>query len=236
MKSFSTSCNRKVTVDKQIGDEQGCSVPFDGRVGRHHDFAHPLLANAADERVDRQVLRSDSFQGRNPSLENVISSVKNRRSFERQHILRLFDNADEILLATGIAANVAQITVGQVEATLTGANLLFDVGDGVSQIKRFPFRTGNDVIRQSLSRFATDPGEGSKLFDQPADGRSIRMRYLMYTLCHSSQVFRSSLVLGRNASGAVTATLHTESRQVLFEPHLRQRVSHSGEIQSTGHF
>ena len=54
---------------------------------------------------DAQLLRADAVEGRNGSVQHVIDAVVVPRLFDGGDVGRLFDHADEALVARGAACN-----------------------------------------------------------------------------------------------------------------------------------
>ena len=67
----------------------------------------------------------------------MINTVEVRRFFECHQIARLLDDADGGLVASGVAADRADglIGLGEVEADLAMADLLFGVADGLGKLE-----------------------------------------------------------------------------------------------------
>ena len=78
----------------------------------------------------------------------------------------LLDHTDRALVATLVAADLADGLVGEVEADLAEADLLLDLADRVGQSEPLFFIHAQNVERQPLSRAAADSRQLRELCDQ----------------------------------------------------------------------
>jgi hypothetical protein len=83
----------------------GGRFAFDGRVGRQDDLVD-AVADAREQALDLQVVRTDPLQRRQRAHQHVRTPL-NSRLFDRADILRFFDDADDAMIAAVAATEVA---------------------------------------------------------------------------------------------------------------------------------
>ena len=64
------------------------------------------VADAREQALDLQVVRADALQRRQRAHQHVIHALELARLLDRRHVLRLFDDADDLVVAI-VAAAVA---------------------------------------------------------------------------------------------------------------------------------
>ena len=107
----------------------------------------------------------------------MVGTVKRARRLKRGHITRLFDDADDFLIASGVAANRAQFLVSQIRALPAAMNRLLDVSNCVGELQGLCLRNGQNVVGQPLCRLAADSRQRGELLHQTTDRRSERMLF-----------------------------------------------------------
>jgi uncharacterized protein Yka (UPF0111/DUF47 family) len=81
-------------------------------------------------------------------------------------ILRLFDDADDVVVAVAVAAIRAGVGVGDVVAHRAVRHAFLDLAQRVGQAIGLLARGLEDVKRETLGAFGTYPGEVLEFFDE----------------------------------------------------------------------
>ena len=106
-------------------------------------------------------------------MQHVVQPVKLAAALDGDHIARLFDHADHLLVSSAIHANRAQIRVGDVvthRAELQGLlGLEHRLRDGFD----FFFSLREQVKREALSAFRAHAGQPREFADQLNQGVGI---------------------------------------------------------------
>jgi len=95
----------------------------------------------------------------------VIEPFVRARRFQGDQVSRLLDNAQNPPVTPGIAADFALVSLGQVEASFTVANVLLYIANGIGQCQGVGLGNSQKMIGQSLGALAADAGQFSQLID-----------------------------------------------------------------------
>src|SRR6202022_1230374 len=98
-----------------------------GRVGSQDHLFDRTLANALDQVLDLQLLRPDRAQRGERSVQHVVETGELPCRFDPEDSLRLFHHTDHRLIAVGIAAEYAKLTLADIVADAAQRELLFHV-------------------------------------------------------------------------------------------------------------
>src|SRR4029453_18003274 len=90
-------------------------------------------------------------------------------SLEGEDIPWLFHHADQVPLASLVAADTAQFLLGVISATDAGMDAPLRLGPGTHQIPEGGFILGQKMICQALGGFTSDGGQTGQLADQVLD-------------------------------------------------------------------
>lgn len=100
--------------------------------------------------------------------------------FEGDHILRISDDAQHILIPFGVATDITDRCRRQVKTFLANAHLFFGIEQGLGKGFYVFFGTLNDVQGKTLGGLGTDTGQALKLFDEAGEGGRINGRFLLW--------------------------------------------------------
>src|SRR5208282_4046173 len=110
-----------------LGEIGGGGFSLDGGIGGQDNFFDFAAADPADQVGDAQLFWAHSVQWRNGAVEHVVDAVKMPRLLDGGNVGRLFDHADQLLIAGRTAAVDTGIDVGDVVADRAQTQLGLDV-------------------------------------------------------------------------------------------------------------
>ena len=145
-------------------------LAFDCGIGGENDLVDVSGIDAGDQIRDAQLLRTDAVQRRDRSVEDVEDSVEVLGLLDGGDVGRLFDYADQPLVARRAGAVDARVDVGDVVADGAEAQIGLDVADGSRQRLGIFVARAQDVERQALRAFGAHAGELFQLIDQARHG------------------------------------------------------------------
>ena len=96
---------------QKLGDVYGCRLPFYVGICRQDDLLYIPLTQAFQKVLEHQVFRSDTINGRENAMKDMILAMIFPSSFDSQDITRLFHNADCIVGTMGVIAVLAGILI-----------------------------------------------------------------------------------------------------------------------------
>src|SRR5215208_6198219 len=102
------------------------------------------------------MLRLDAVERRERAAEHVIQAPELRGALERDQVGRLLDDADDAAIPSRVAADVANLLLGQVAALPTEPDALLDLLDRERERLRFVLRHAQQMERQPLGRAHAD--------------------------------------------------------------------------------
>ena len=114
----------------------------------------------------------DAVDRRNGSVQHVIDAVVVARLLDGGDVGRLFDHADEPLIAGRAGTIDAGINVGDVVADRAQAQAGLDVVDGSGEGVGVVFAGAQNMERQPLRRLAANAGKFLELVNQTSHGFS----------------------------------------------------------------
>jgi hypothetical protein len=116
------------------------------------------------------VLRANSVERGKGAVENVVYAVVAACLLYRRDIRRLFDNADNALIACGARAINAGIDIGDVVAVGAKSQLLFKFADGVSKCAGILGAGSQNMKGQPLGILGADARQLLEFFNEPRHG------------------------------------------------------------------
>src|SRR5204862_7585699 len=132
-------------------------------VGGQDHLPDLFLLHPLDELPDREVLRRDPVEGRESAAEHVILTAELPRALDRADVGRVLDHADECRVAPRVAADRAEILLGEVEAARAGPDLFRQRLERLRQPATLLWRLLEQMVGQSERRLPPDPREPGEL-------------------------------------------------------------------------
>lgn len=145
------------------------SLSFDARRRRQNDLDELLFINAAQERVDSKLLRTDPVERSEQSAEDVVASTKDPRALDSEEIRCGGNYADAVFVPRWLAADATGVGFGDISANLTGMDPLVESRDRLPEGRTVFGVRVEEVEDQSSSRSATDSREASQQVDELLD-------------------------------------------------------------------
>ena len=130
--------------------------------------------DAREQALDLQLVGPDALQRRQRAHQHVIHALEVARLLDGGHVLRFFDDADEVVIARVRAAVHARIDVGRVAADRAVRDALLDVADRVDEPIGLVARRSKNVKRQPLRALRADARKPLELIDEPSERFRIR--------------------------------------------------------------
>src|SRR5690606_35804165 len=114
---------------QQPREVDGGRLALDVRVRRDDHLADLAVAESRDEPGDAEAVRADALDRVDRPAEHVVQPAELPRPLDRDDILRLLDDADEALVAAGVAADRAALLLADVAADLAEPHPLAHLGE-----------------------------------------------------------------------------------------------------------
>lgn len=143
---------------EQFRKIDGGGFAFSGGVRSDNDFFDRARLQAFDKGLDSKLLRAAARKGRKRAAEDVIHAAVGARFLDGHDVVRLFDDADQLLVAMGAGAVEAGISVGDIAADGAFADFFFGVANGVGEAEGVLGRGAQEKKGETLGGFLTDPG------------------------------------------------------------------------------
>src|SRR5205807_3860085 len=96
----------------------GGRLALDGRVRAEDDLFDFAAADAVEQLADAKVVRPDAVHRRDVPAEHMVTAAELLGAFDRDDVPRFLDHADHRRVALRVAAEVALLAFGNVEARL----------------------------------------------------------------------------------------------------------------------
>ena len=141
------------------------------RVGGKNDLLGVLIRDALHQLANADIVRPDVPHGRQRAVQHMVQALVFLGSLERDHVARLRDHADGLLVACLIRADRAGLAVRQILAALAGEGARLGVADRVREALRVLLGQVEHIKRQPLRGFLADAGQSGEFLDQPLDRR-----------------------------------------------------------------
>ena len=123
-------------------------------------------ADRARAGPDLQIVGTDALQRRQRAHQHVIDTLELARPLDRRDVLRLFDDADEVLVAVRARAVRARVGVGDAVADRAVGDAILQLADRVGQPLGLFARRLQDVKREPLRALRADAGQALQLLDE----------------------------------------------------------------------
>ena len=136
-------------------------------IRRDNHFFDLAFRDAVHQTLDLQLLRPDAAQRRQRSAQHVIETVELPRHFDAHDIVRLLHHADDLPVAPGVAAILAQFGIADVIADRADAQLVFNVENGLREVLGIVAAGAHYVKRDALRGLLADARQALELGDQP---------------------------------------------------------------------
>ena len=129
----------------------------------------PFGRHALQQLVDAQVAGIDAVERRERAAEHVVEAAELGGALERDDVDGLLDDADERVVAARVAADRADLVLGQVAALAAEAHPLLHLRERGGERERFVLRPLQDVEGEPLRRPRADAGQAAQLRDEVLD-------------------------------------------------------------------
>src|SRR5204863_2228457 len=122
--------------------------------------------DARQQALDLQIVRANPLERRDGAHQHMVYALELARLFDRAHVLRLFDDADDVVVARVIAAEPARVLIGDVVANRAVGHALLDVAESARQHVDAFARRLQDVKGKTLRALRADAGQALQFFDE----------------------------------------------------------------------
>src|SRR5579883_1082236 len=160
--------NRQATCEARDFERQGLEfllqivggvLAFKVRIGSQNHLAHGALLHTLQQFLDAQIFWPNAFDGRERAMQNMIQALIGACLLQGQHIQRLLDYADHLLVSVGIATYQAGINLGDVETARAIDDAFLHAHDRLGQTTRLIGGTAQKEEGEALGRFYAYPGQ-----------------------------------------------------------------------------
>jgi len=153
----------------QAGEVGGGGLALEVGVGGDDDLGHCAVGKPHHELAYSQVVRPDALDRADRAAEHVIAAAELAGLLDREDVLRLLDHAQHGLVAPGVAADPALVSLGDVEADPAEPHLVLDLEQDLGQPTHVGLIGLKQVERDPLGALGTDAGESAELVDEVLD-------------------------------------------------------------------
>ena len=161
--------------------EVGCGrLTLKVRVHRQNNLLDALIRQAGYQLADAQLLRAHARQRVNSPAEYVVAAGEGTGALNRHDVLGLLDHAQHRRVAALVAADGAQLRLGDVAALLAEAHAGLHRGNRVGQARHIGGVSVQDVKSDALSRLGAHTRQAAELVNE----------VLYCTLVHASPICR----------------------------------------------
>src|SRR6195952_1066565 len=166
---------RQSTRQTRHAQVQGCQVSAEicgGRVtldvgiGRQDHLGDGAVGEPRHQLTDAELLGTDALQRRDRTAEHVVATAELTRPLDRDHVLRLLDDADQRGVTSVVGADAAQICLRDVAAHLAEGGLGLHLHDHVGETADIDRGGGEQVEGDPLRTLGPHAWEAGKLVDQ----------------------------------------------------------------------
>lgn len=105
------------------------SLAFEVWVRTQDHLSNPFISDAGKQFLDAKTVWTNPLKVVDRSAENVIAAAKTSSPLYCDDVLRLLHDAEHGKVPTLVSADIAFLPFRDVEATITKADLFFDLGD-----------------------------------------------------------------------------------------------------------
>ena len=171
--TLGNSADSNTPVPKQSGEVGGRCLTFGAGVEGEDHLVDRIPVQPAQELLDSEVVRPDTVEGSQDSLQDVVAAAEGAGLLEGEEISHLLHDAEATHISAGIAADEAGIFVGEIEARGAEADLALDLQDAGSKGFGQLSRGTEEKEGQAGGRLLTDPGELGELGDESRQRRGV---------------------------------------------------------------
>jgi hypothetical protein len=150
-----------------LGEVVGGGLALDVGVGGHDDLLDLSPAHPLDQLGDAQLLGADAVDRRDGALEDVVEAAELAAALDGQDVERLLDDAELGGVAARVAADAAEVALGDEEAAAAGADLVAQVEQRGAEALDLVARCAHAVEGEALRRLGPDAGELAQLGGEP---------------------------------------------------------------------
>src|SRR5262249_60992736 len=104
-------------------------VPLQVRVRRDDALRDVIAVDALQELLDAEILRADAVERADRAAEDVVPALVEGRLLDRGRVLRLLDDAQDRPTPALVAADPAEVTLGDVPALATEGDAILRLDD-----------------------------------------------------------------------------------------------------------
>src|ERR1700712_2805497 len=133
----------------------GGRISLDVRVGREDDLGDRPVGQPGHQLAGAQLLRTDALEGRDRAAEAVVAAAELTRALDGHDVLGLLDDTDQRRVSPGVAADPAQLLLGDVAARRAELRLGLHLDQRVRQAAYVEGVGGQQVERDALSPLGT---------------------------------------------------------------------------------
>ncbi len=103
-------------------------------------------------------------------MQHVIAAIELAGGFDAYDVVRFFHDADYMMVAIGVAAELALLAIADVVTGGAESQLIFDVEDRLRETLRVVTSGTQDMEGKTLRGLLADAGEMLEFGDQAASG------------------------------------------------------------------
>lgn len=147
-------------------EQEGRRLPVDRRRCRDEHLAnrHLRIAQARDQRLDRQVLRADPLERREQAAEHEVATAHRAAPLDRQEILNARDHAEQAALSPRVAADRADrgapaLGLGDVAAARARPQMIAEARELEPERSRCLLVAGDEMKREPLGSLLPHAGK-----------------------------------------------------------------------------
>jgi hypothetical protein len=138
---------------------------FHIRVGGTDDLMDPALLNTLQQRINPQLLWSDTIEGRQGPHQHVVQAFVDACAFDREDITRVLNDTNEATVSRWIGAYWTRIGLGNPTTLGAEDNLLFDLNNRLRQSLSAYFWGAQHKESQALCGLFANTGQTTELIN-----------------------------------------------------------------------
>jgi hypothetical protein len=133
---------------------------------------HTVALDATDQLVDAQMLRLDAVERRERAAEHVVEPAELAGPLDREQVDRLLDDADQRVVTSRVAADRADVFLGEVPALVAEADALLDLLDRRRERERLVLRPLQQMEGETVRGARADARQARQLRDEVFHSRT----------------------------------------------------------------
>src|SRR5690606_4694144 len=138
-------------------------------VGGDDQLGHRPVREALHQLADAQVVRADALDGADRAAEHVVAAPELAGLLDRDDVLRLLHDADDVGVAARVAADPALRLFRDVPAGAAEADLVLDLLERLGEALDVRRVGGEEVEGDPLRALGADAGQPAQLVDEVLD-------------------------------------------------------------------